>query len=218
VSSVIQSVHSDASMPTSGQSVRQRSSVASGGLQSSPLPHAAQVTPEGIRDLHEQVGQQTAGDAKKIEDVAQRIQFEADSVGDSEAKTVNMQSVHGDSSLSTLRQQARRMTSGTGDRLQPSTCPLTAEEICEIIRNRRQRFEQQRGFLPGSRAATESRESVYSRVDRGQSGATGQELTGGHKRNLETGRPSDYHRVAGEQPLSKMVSSGQRNNQLRSRD
>ena len=107
-------------------------------------------------------------------------QFAVDSVADSGAETVKMRSVLGDSSLSVLGQQARRMTSGTSDRLQPSACSLTASEICEIIRNRRrasgavdrprpptlpitgeavreelrdlhQRAKLQRGFLPGNR-------------------------------------------------------------------
>jgi len=59
------------------------------------------------------------------------------SVVASDAETVKMQLVHGDSSLSALGQPARRLTSGISDRWRSSTCLLTADEICEIIRNRR---------------------------------------------------------------------------------
>jgi len=149
-----------------------------------------------------------------------------DSACDSEAETVKMQSVLGDSSSSVLGQQARRMTSVTGERLPPSTCSLTADEICKIIRDRRRasgavdtprprtfpitgeavraelrdlhrRAMLQRGFLPGGIARTVSREAVRSRLDDEQT---------------ETGIPLDYQRVAGEQPLSEMMLSDQRNN------
>ena len=55
-----------------------------------------------------------------------------DSVGENDADTVKMQS-----SLSALGQQARRLTSGISDRWRSSTSLLTADEIRDIIRNRR---------------------------------------------------------------------------------
>jgi len=58
----------------------------------------------------------------------------------------------------------------------------------------------------------QSRESVYPSLDHMQSGAGSQNLTSGRQLNLETDTPSVYQCVANEQPLSRMMSSGQRSN------
>ena len=107
-------------------------------------------------------------------------QFAADSVADSEAETVKMQSLLGDSSLSVLGQQARRRTSGADDILPPPRLPITAETVRAVLRDLHQRTRLQRGFLPGSRATMQSRESVYRSLDHIQSGAGSQELTSGY--------------------------------------
>jgi len=113
-----------------------------------------------------------------------------------------------------VKLRGRRRTSGADDIQPPLTLPITPETVRAVLRDLRQRTRLQRGFLPGSRTATESRESVYPRFDHGQSGAGGQELTNDRQRNLETDIPSVYRHVAGEQPLSKMMTSGQRSNQV----
>ena len=71
-------------------------------------------------------------------------QFAADSAGDSEAKTVKMQSVYGDSSSFTLWEQARRRTSGVVDVLQPPTFPITGEAIHAELRDIHRRTRLQR--------------------------------------------------------------------------
>jgi len=109
-----------------------------GKLQSPSESWLSEFQPEGGTDNLSVRYTISVGRASAI------TQFAADSAGDSEAETVKMQSVYGDSSSFTLGEQARRRTSGVVDVLQPPTLPITGEAVHAELRDLHRRTRPQK--------------------------------------------------------------------------